>query len=188
MEKLIERVKNILLSPRPTWETIKSEETDQKTIIREYLLYLVAIPVVASFIGRVIVGLPVVGYRVPFFSGLISAIVTYVLYFVGIYIAALIVNALAPTFGGTKNDLAAFKVVAYSYTAPLVAGIFGLIPALSPLAILGLYGIYLLYLGLPALMECPQEKALPYTVVIVIVGLVIVVIISGISGLMLVSH
>jgi hypothetical protein len=187
MEKLIDRIKNILLSPKPTWEEIKSEDTDQKTIVRDYLLYLVAVPVVASFIGKVIVGLPVIGYRVPFFSALVWAIVMYVLYFVGIYIAALVVSALAPSFGGVKDDLAAFKIVAYSYTAPLVAGIFGLIPALSPLAILGLYGIYLFYVGLPLLMECPQEKALAYTVVSVIIMIIIAVVMSGISGLFLLT-
>jgi hypothetical protein len=57
-------------------------------------------------------------------------------------------------------------VAAYSSTASWLAGIFGLVPALSWLGILGLYSLYLLYLGLPVLMKAPKEKALMYTVIV----------------------
>ena len=43
---------------------------------------------------------------------------------VGVYVIALIIDALAPSFGGTKDSLKAFKVAAYSATAAWVAGIF----------------------------------------------------------------
>src|SRR4029078_3504727 len=56
--------------------------------------------------------------------------------------------------------------------------------ALGVLAIFaGFYAIYLLYLGIPRLMKAPQDKALPYTAVIIVVAIVLAVIIGMIGGL-----
>ena len=48
-----------------------------------------------------------VSIRVPFLSGLASMVVSYVLSLVGVFVLALIVNALAPTFGGQKDQIQA---------------------------------------------------------------------------------
>ena len=48
-----------------------------------------------------------------------------------IYLMALIVDALAPTFGGEKNFMQSLKLVAYSYTAAWLAGIFQLLGCLA---------------------------------------------------------
>jgi hypothetical protein len=69
-------------------------------------------------------------------------------------------------------------VAAYSSTAAWVAGIFGIIPALAVLGILGLYSVYLLNLGLPVLMKSPQDKAISYTVVVIIVAIVLWIVIG----------
>jgi uncharacterized protein YqgC (DUF456 family) len=63
-------------------------------------------------------------------------VVSYVLGLVVAFVMALIVDALAPSFGGTKNQVAALKVVAYGATASYVAGILSLLPALAILGIL----------------------------------------------------
>jgi hypothetical protein len=39
--------------------------------------------------------------------------------------------------------------------------------------LVSLYSLYLLYLGLPVLMKAPQEKAVGYTVVVIIVAIVL---------------
>jgi len=99
-------------------------------------------------------------------------------------VVSLIVDALAPTFGGQKKPLNAFKVIAYGSTAAMVAGIFHLIPGGSILVLLGsLYSIYLIYLGLPLLMKCPQEKAVAYTAVVIVCAIVAGLLISAISSI-----
>jgi hypothetical protein len=124
-----------------------------------------------------------VNYRVPLLSGLVSAIVNYVLTLGMVYVVALIVEALAPTFGGSKNRLQALKLVAYGSTASFVGGVFYLLPSLSPLALLAsLYSIYLFYVGLPVLMKCPQDKAIPYTVVVGIAAIVAGLVIGAIAA------
>jgi hypothetical protein len=109
-------------------------------------------------------------------------VVQYVLTLVVVYVVALIIDNLAPTFGGTKNQVQALKVAAYSYTPAWVAGIFSLIPGLRFLGILGLYSLYLLYLGLPVLMKSPKEKALGYTVVVIIVAVILSVVVGVVAA------
>ncbi|MFT3800230.1 MAG: Yip1 family protein [Burkholderiaceae bacterium] len=180
---LIDRVKAILLTPKTEWPVIEQEPGDIAGIYKDYLVFLVAIPALAGFIGMSIVGLGgIVPVRVPFFSGLVNGILHYLLTLVLIYVLALIVDALAPTFGGTKNALAAFKLVAYGMTASLVAGALTIIPVLAPLAVIGsLYSLYLFYVGLPVLMKCPPEKALPYTAVLVVCAIIASVLLAAIT-------
>jgi len=87
-----------------------------------------------------------------------------------VLVVAFIVNALAPSFAGQKDSIQSLKVVTYSYTASWIAGIAVLLPGLGALIMLAglVYGIYLLYLGLPVLMRAPPDKAVGYTVVVVV--------------------
>ena len=114
-----------------------------------------------------------------------GAILSYVVSLVGIFVFSLIVNALAPTFAGSKDGVQALKVVAYSATSSLViGGVATLVPWLGGLMTLGaaIYGIYLLYLGLPATMKCPPEKAGAYTAVAVLVSIVAAAILWSVVG------
>jgi len=164
---LVERAKNILLTPKTEWPVIEAEQTDVKTLYMEYILILAAIPAIAGIVGLMFVGFMswAVGY----------AIAQYVLTLVMVFVVALVVDALAPTFGGQKNQLNALKLVAYAATAGWVASIAMIIPVLGAIiALVGsLYGIYLLYLGLPVLMKCPADKVVPYLAVTIVVWILL---------------
>jgi hypothetical protein len=182
---IIERIKGILLRPKEEWQVIAGETTPIAELYKSYIILLAAIGPVASFIGMSLVGvnLPMGGsFRVPITTGIISAIVQYVLTLAGVYVLAFIIDTLAPTFAGTKNIDQAFKLAAYSYTPGWLVGIFALIPALGTLAILGLYGLYLLYLGLPVLMKSPKEKSTGYTIAVIVAAIIIFAVIGAVSG------
>jgi hypothetical protein len=175
---LVDRVKNILLSPRTEWPVIDAEPATVASLYTGYIMPLAAIPVICQAIGMSMIGItiPFIGthYRTPIVSAITSAAVLYVFSLIAVFIVALIVDGLAPTFGGTKNQVQALKVVAYSYTASWVGGILSLIPAISIIGLLfGLYSLYLLYLGLPVLMKSPPDKAVGYTVVVVICTIIV---------------
>jgi len=185
MDTIIERVKAIILKPKDTWAVIKSEATTVPDIFTGYVMILAALPAFAGFLGHWIFGIsvPFSGrFHLPIFRVLISAIVGYVLTLIGIFITAKVVEVLAPSFQARKNSLNAFKVVAYSMTPVWVIGIVTIIPDLAPLTILGLYSLYLIYLGLPHMMDCPPEKALGYTITIILVMIVVYIIIGAVAG------
>ncbi len=181
----VERVKRILMSPRAEWEVIDAEPTTVAALYTGYIAPLAAIGPIAQLIGYSLFGIsvPFMGtYRVPIGSAITSALVTYILSLVATYVLALIIDALAPTFNGQRNQIQALKVAAYSSTASWVAGIFALIPGLRMLAILGIYSLYLLYLGLPVLMKSPREKAMAYTAVVILAAIVLFMIIGVVSS------
>jgi hypothetical protein len=192
---LIDRVKQICLAPNTEWPVIAAEQTPPADLVTSYVVPLAAIGSVAGFIGGSMIGrtIPFIGtYRVPLIAGLGLAIFSFIMAIVSVFVISLIINALAPSFGGEKNTAQAFKVAVYSYTPAWVAGVLQILPFLGILAIFAaLYGIYLLYLGLPRLMKCPDDKAIGYTVVVVICGIIVFTCVSfvgaGIAGIGMIS-
>ena len=183
---MINRVKDILLNPKETWPVIDSEEATTTGLYQNYLLILAAVPAVCGFIGMSIIGIGGWGFsiRIPILAGLTTMVVQYVMSLVGVYILALIINALAPTFGGQKNQMSALKLAVYASTASMLGGFFSLLPTLAILGVLaGLYSIYLIYLGLPVMMKNPQEKSVVYTIVVLLVAIVIGMIMAAVVAL-----
>ena len=102
---LIERVKNILISPDAEWQVIAGEPGDVTTLFTRYVAILAAIPALAGFVGGSIIGMTVsVGtFRVPILAGLINMVLGYVFSFVIVYAVALIIDVLAPSFRAERN-------------------------------------------------------------------------------------
>jgi hypothetical protein len=182
--ELVSRVKGILLTPKAEWATIDTESATVGSLYTSYIIPLALIPPICTFIGMSLVGFNMLGVSVrwPVTLGLESALVRYVLSLASTYVLALIIDALAPNFGGQKNQIQALKVAAYSSTAAWVAGIFALLPMLAILGILGLYSFYLMFLGLPALMKSPEDKAAGYTIVVVVCAIILFVVVGAITN------
>jgi hypothetical protein len=174
---LTTRATNILTKPAVEWPVIAGESTTPMDLITSYAAPLSAIPAICAFIGMSIVGvsLPLMGtIRTGLVPGLAGAVVRFVLGLVGVYVSAIIIEKLAPTFQSKGDTTQALKLVVYASTPMWVAGVLQIIPALGLLAILAaLYAVYLFYLGLPPLMHTPADKVIPYMVVAAIVIFVI---------------
>jgi hypothetical protein len=179
------RVKAILLSPSTEWPVIAAESTSEGAIYLRYVAPLVAIGVIATFLGTTLIGTslgPFGRVRTGVIAGLVHMILTFGLSFLIVYLIALLVDVLAPTFGGQRNSLAALKVTAYSFTPGWVAAMLNVIPMLGIIGILAaFYGLYLLYLGLPVLMRCPKDKSVGYTVVVVLCAIVMSFIVAALA-------
>jgi hypothetical protein len=178
---LVSRVRNILIDPVNEWRVIDGESGDGGFLLKNYVAILAAIPAVCGFIGSMMIGGPI-------FLGLIGAIVSYLLTFVGVYVLAFIVYALAPSFAARQDFPSALKLVVYAATASWVAGIFSLIPALAILSLLlGLYSFYLLYLGIPVLMRAPADKSLVYTIVAIVCAAIVWILIGAVPTMLLIG-
>ncbi len=178
---LVSRVKGILTNPRQEWAAIDDEPLEVAKLLTGYVLPLAAIGPVASALGWSVFGFGGL-FRMSMGYVVTYAITMFIMSIIGVFVCAWVINMLAPTFGATQNMPQAIKVSAYSMTAAWVAGIFSLIPALGVLGIVGaIYSLYLLYLGLPMLMKAPAEKAMPYTVVVVLVTIVVYIVAGAIT-------
>jgi Yip1-like protein len=168
------RATNILTKPATEWPAIAAEATTPMDLITSYAAPLSAVAAISAFIGLSIVGMsvPLIGttFRTPIFSGLTSAIVRFVLGLVGLYVSAIIIEKLAPTFQSKGDTTQAMKLVVFASTPVWVASVLQIIPALGILVLLAaLYAVYLFYLGLTPVMQTPGDKVIPYMVVAAIV-------------------
>jgi hypothetical protein len=188
--KIIDRVKGILTTPRTEWPTAAAEPATIGGLYAGYIAIVAALPVIAGFIKGSFLGSSMFGItvRTPIGLGLAVALLHYALTLALAYVMALIINALASTFGGQKDMVQALKAVAYAWTASWIAGIAVIVPWLGWLvAIAGaVYAIYLLYVGLPHTMKCPPDKAGGYTVISIVIAIVlswiISLVIAGVVG------
>ncbi|MFW6136727.1 MAG: Yip1 family protein [Candidatus Aminicenantaceae bacterium] len=185
--ELVPRIKGILISPKEEWAKIKEESATTAELFTGYAMILAAIPAVAQFIGRAIIGynIPFVGWvRSGIGSALLYAIVYYIFSLAVVFVLGIIINALATAFGSQQNAANAMKLAVFSFTPAWVAGVLYIIPPLSILAALAsIYGLYLLYLGFNlSMMETPKEKVLPYLIVTILVAIVLMVIMGAVLG------
>jgi len=164
------RVMGLMLHPISEWAAIDSESSTPREIYVHYVAPLVAIGVIAAFLSQVVIGIavPIFGtVRVPVLPGVVHGLIVYFLSFAGVGLLGLLVNSLAPTFGGRRDSLRALRVTVYSYTPAWLAGVLRLTPPLDDFSpLIAAYGVYLLYVGLPVMMRCPKDKAAFYAVAI----------------------
>jgi hypothetical protein len=180
-ESIIARIKGIILTPKNEWEIIALEKNTTSSVFKRYLLPLSLISVIACYIGYGIVGSdqgmfgPVataeLGYR--------NAAFNFINLIISPFITAFIISLLATSFNAERNFAKAFKLIVYSYTPMLVAGILYILPSLSPLVLLaGIYGLYVQYTGLKPMTRITGDKTSVYFAVIIVTTIVVYFFIS----------
>jgi len=184
---LIERAKNIIVSPAKEWDVIATEQPDTGKIITGYVLPLAGAAAVAAFIGYGLIGVSYFGVRVAGMNwGIYQALYVLIGALISVFVSALVIDALAPSFGSEKNMGRSVQLVAYSYTPGWIGGLLAILPAIALIGTLaGLYGLYLLYLGMPKLKKTPADKHVGYFVVSLLVMIVVYVVIGYIMSRLL---
>ncbi len=163
-----DRIKNILLAPKAEWSKIDTEVGTTQTIFTGYVMILAAIA-------------PALMVVVSFGHAMLAAIGQYVIGLAMTFVLAIVVDALAPAFGGTKNLVKSLALVAYSWTGVwLAVGVGAIIPAIAGLLWIAavIYAFYTFYLGAPILGRASVEKAAGFTVVIVLCSIALVVVLG----------
>jgi hypothetical protein len=183
---LIARVKNIVFSPTTEWQVIAPESTPSAQLFVGYVMPLAVLAAVLGFVRLSVLGVNSAlagNLRMPIGSGLSYTVMMFVSALFGVFVIGLIINGLAPTFSGQRDLRQALKVSAYSLTPALLSSLLALSPVLPTLLqfLVGCYGIYVLYLGLPVVMQSPQEKAFGYTASVVICTILIGVVFGMLS-------
>jgi hypothetical protein len=179
---LIDRVKNILITPKTEWDVINGETETPMSLLPKYVVIMALIPAIAAFIGYGLIGVSVLGFKIAGAKwGLSMAIKLFLSSIISYFVCTYVIDALAPNFKSEKNLGKSAQLVAYATTASAVAGIFYILPALSFLLIIGLYSIYLFYIGLPKLKKTPEDQVVVY----MIVSAVIIIVVSIVVGMIL---
>jgi hypothetical protein len=165
------RSKAILVDPVAAWRDIEKDVGDPAYLLSRYVALLALIPALSSFVGATLIGVLTPSgaiLRGDLIEGLFGAVFSYAASCAIVLLLGLIIDLLAPLFGGRRDFEEAFKLAVYSFTPLWLAGIFLLLPGLRFLLLTGVYGIYLFWLGAPRLTKMPEQQAANFTLVIVI--------------------
>ena len=178
---IVQRVQNILLNPVSEWQAIKAEPATIQGLFVNYAMILAAVPALGILLQNLIHGSVV--------FGLVWAVIFYVLSLASAYGMGLLIDMLAPSFSAAKDPVQSMKIAVYSMTAYWLGGIAHAVPLVGGLIALlvSLYSLFLLFLGIQALKDAPQDKAIIYTLVSVLIVGVIVAIIGMILSTVLIT-
>lgn len=178
---LIERVKNIIITPKTEWLVVESESTTPGSLLVSYVLPMAII----SSLGELMAGMLYTGtLGIGYF--LLRSLTSFITVMISFYITTYVVDLLAPNFASEKNINRAAQLVAYSNTPIWIAGLLAFIPMLRFLILFAgrIYSIYLMYLGLGPLKKTPEDKKVVYMIVAFLVILLIGFVVSYILGML----
>ena len=189
LNSVVARAKGILISPKTEWPIIAERPDTVKNLYWNYIFFLAAIPAVFGFLKATVIGVTTSSagtVRVGLVAGLVGMVARYVLSLGAVYVLALIVDLSAPSFGGKKSLVQAFKTVGYASTAAAIGSAGVIVPRFGLLLVLagGAYTLYLLYLGLPVMMNAAPAKAIRYTAVVFVTSIVLGIAVGGAGGML----
>lgn len=187
LNKIVQRARSLLVSPKTQWPLLAAEPATIAGLYRDYIMVLAAVAPVCHFIKMSVLGYAWHGfrvYRLGVGAGLTAAVIEYGMALLAVYVLAVIIEALAPNFAGQPDRIQALKLAGYSYTASWVAGFAHILPGLYGLIALAgaIYSGYLLYLGIPSTMKVLPERAAGFTAVTIVVALLVGWVIALITG------
>lgn len=179
---LIERVKNMLITPKTEWDVINGETATPQSLLMGYVLPLSLVAAVGSLLkGFLFAGV----LSLKFF--IITAVIAFIASILAYYITVIIVDMLAPSFGSEKNMGKSAQLVAYSGTPSYIGGLLSFIPVIGWIVSLAawVYGVYLMYLGIGPLKKTPEDKKVVYMIVAFLIMIVLYFILVAILGAIL---
>ncbi|ANP45246.1 hypothetical protein ATE48_04585 [Candidatus Viadribacter manganicus] len=179
-EFILSRAYGLLREPKKEWEQIKAEETTIPRILIGYVAPLAAIPPVCDLIGSALFNRLL---TIEPGEALVRAVVTWVVSIGLVYFLGVLVNVLADTFDGDRNELNAQKIAAYSLTPSFLSGVFSLWPPLWWISLFALAAmVYIMHRGLPILMKSPEDRALSYAASVTVAALVAAIVLFSLAS------
>ena len=162
---LLSRIRGMLFTPTAEWGLIA---TEAKPTARLYTTFIAPLAMLDALVGFIHVTAGSV--HVPFSGGVITALLVFCFGLLGIFLVAVIIDAVAPFFGAVRNRRLAAAIAAYASTPIWLATVFVSFPTVwVPLQVLAVgYHTWLLYLGLRLLMKAARDRVLGYAMTVVL--------------------
>ena len=187
---MIQHSIGILRKPRETWRHIANLPESSQNILVLYPFIMAILPAVAWYWGTSRVGWTVGTYdqviRLTAESALQVHILFYCVMVSAVMVIGYFIHWMSDTYGAAKSTIAKGIMIAGITATPLfVTGLVGFYPLLWLDLLIGVaavsWAVYLMYLGIPIVMDIPQERGFLFSSAILAIALVILVSIMVIS-------
>ena len=172
----------LLVQPSVQWKRVSELSTPTMKTMGIYPCIMAILPAVAWYYGTTVVGWTV-GDGDPIKLTKDSALAIILLfYFVMVASVAVIgyfIHWMSQTYGAESSLAKGIVIAGFTATPLFVAGIVGFYPVLWLDMLIGVvavcWAVYLLYLGIPIVMNIPEERGFLFSSAVIAICLVILI-------------
>ncbi len=164
--------------PKEEWGTIHQERYSVLHIFLLQVSVLSLIPAVSMFIGTTQIGWTLTGseyIKLEYSSAIPAAIASYFACWGAVGFIAFAIHWMEKTYGGNVALNECLILTTFTATPLFLSGLSALYPMLWFNVSVGLaaviYSVYLLFIGVPVIMEIPEDRAFFFSASILTVGL-----------------
>ncbi|MFT4873649.1 Yip1 family protein [Congregibacter sp.] len=187
---MIQHTFGLLFKPRQQWQTIAELPESSQNLLVIYPFFLALLPAVAWYWGTSHVGWTVGSYneviKLTNDSAMQINILFYCVMVASVAAIGYAIHWMSSTYGADHSTIAKGIMIAGMTATPLfIAGLVGFRPVLWVDLLIGVtavsWAVYLMYLGIPIVMNIPQERGFLFSSAILAIGLVLLVSIMVVS-------
>jgi hypothetical protein len=186
---MIQHTIGLLLKPSAQWQTIAQLPEKSRNVLVLYPCILAILPAIAWYWGTSQVGWTVGSQgnviRLTAASAFQISILFYLVMVGSVAIIGYFIHWMSRTYGA-QSTLAKGIVIAGLTATPLfITGLVGFYPTLWLDLLIGVvavsWAVYLMYLGIPIMMNIPEERGFLFSSAILAIALVVLVCIMVVS-------
>ena len=154
-------VKDIIINPIKTWESIDSENRSVSVIRNLFLFPLILLVSISAFSGSLIYTNSELS---PVFSVFVG-IKCFILYYITVYATSFILKEITYPLDLGRNFGISFRLISYSVVPLLLCQILSrFFESFLFVNILGLFGLYIFWTGIERILTPPVYKKIPLLV------------------------
>lgn len=164
--------------PADEWAAIRDRQISFTKALA-YTLVLAAIPAVCGYLGTTWHGWEVgagVQMQLTAQSAAVIAVLYYLVLIAAVFSVAWMIRWMGETYGASQSFTRCLVLAVFIPIPLFLAGFFQLYPVLWLNLIIGIpalsYTVFLLYIGIPVMMEIPQERGFLFASAVLAFGLI----------------
>ena len=180
---MIQHTFGLLVKPSMQWRSIASlTESTLKTLIL-YPCFMAILPAVAWYYGTTVIGWTVGEHGEPIRLTRESALQICILFYLAmiacVVIIGFFIHWMAATYGANSSFTKGIVIAGFTATPLFIAGLTGFHPLLWLDMLIGVvavsWSVYLMYLGIPIVMDIPEERGFLFSSAVLAIALVILI-------------
>lgn len=180
---MIQHTFGLLVRPSTQWRTVAAMEESSLRALLLYPCLLAILPAVAWYYGTTEIGWTVGNHgetiRLTDESALRICILFYMTMLACIAAIGYFVHWMAATYGAQSSLTRGIAIIGLTATPLFLAGLVGFYPILWLDMLIGVvavtWSVYLMYLGIPIVMNIPEERGFLFSSAVLAIAMVILI-------------
>lgn len=176
----------LLFQPKSQWHAIADKGQFPLFSAVVYVAVLAVIPAIAWHYGVTVIGWSVGdGERIRMTgeSATVIILLFYLTMIVAVCAIGFMIHWMSKTYGTDSSTAKGIAIAGYAATPLFLAGAIGFIPVFWAALLIGVsavcYAVYLLYIGIPIVMNIPEERGFLFSSAVIAICLVFLIVIMG---------